>query len=304
MEYIVNKNNLGKYVKVEINNRKKDDCIKKLFTSNTIYGVELKEYNDYQTNRYYEIPRYCDIFWIDSILINSNDINELEYIEIKIGNDVIWKFCIKFIIYILDLKIHNLQTKISFPRSLFINNSNLFECLKLDNKLDPHDFVGIPIWAMVFHSVRINIIAKSFVKYDLIIKATFLKDQLHWEMLEKKYLINILQMEKILHLPINDNFYYLSKISNYIFNNALNSNNFINYFYNQKRKEYIVNLPILINVINIIISEYDITDEYTDLYIIDEQLINYHIFSENLIIQSGVGGILNKKYLYINKNNI
>jgi hypothetical protein len=294
-EYIVEKDSLGNYVKININ-KYENTSISSHFTENTLYGIATLKFVN-KTNESCCLYNYCDIIWFDFILINPKDINKLQYIEFRIGGCCIWKISIKLLLKVCKPTIFNAKLKISFPKNLFIDDTNFL----LENPLGLDDFIGIPNYSLRYHESRFTILSESIIDYELYCKSTYLNKTLHEQILDTKFNIKINQIKKLMNTPSNyiinnnNNEYHLDispeLLLNYHYNADIESNKIINSVknYNNKiRRDFVINLTILPNVLINIISEYD-NNSNTYFLNIANNNNNYIFLPAYLYIKNGIG---------------
>jgi hypothetical protein len=275
-DYTIEKNDNNEYIKVILDNN--DPLAKYYWTCNTLYKSVILKYSGI-TNKPIIINKYNnDIIWFNYILIDLNDINKLISIKITIDQITIWEISIKLLIKLCKPIVYESKIKISLPTNLFLNHNYVFE----KDLCTYNDLLGIPLLALPFSNVAFWLLTRSDINYDLFVKSIYCNNYLYKKIKENMHHISIndfrnkIKYDDYLEIPLEVTY------------ELLNYNKIINYINNKNtkiRKEFILKLPMFINVINNIIYEYD-AFYYKNLKIMDCE-DNYYVCLDSLIIYGG-----------------
>jgi hypothetical protein len=319
LEYAISKSNEDTYNKIPLDETQQNfTYIKDLLeTEDMLYASGVWKYNNLYSNYGMKLKRIGHVACIDSILVNSNEIDKLYCMIIEIGGSVIWNINIPFLISLGKLEECGDKVKICIPKGCFFGNYDDVEYTSVLtdttflNVLKCKDIVGIPLIALQYHEIRIYLYTTSNIKYDLIVKFTYLNSSLAIIFTNKFCKFNINHIEEI-HNDLITNIDIIN-IPNNVANDALNSGKLINYintFNKNARKYEICKSNLLYNVLNDIIEQYDYKKN-DEIVLINFNGKKYIIILLYFHTMTGIGGkSMNDELLkeliknYIDTNNI
>jgi hypothetical protein len=231
----------------------------------------------------------AEIIWFDSILVDINDIDKLQKLHIGIGGISVWIIDIQYLLQIHKPVIFDNKIKISFPKSLFLDN-NINNCI---TSIKHKDFIGIPLICLSYHKVTFEIISLNNTKYDLILSSVQINPKLKSEFTTKYHNMKIINHSFITmpYVIIKNISPFKFPLSNYDIINDDNIINYMNNSINKNIKRTIIKLPILINDLKNIIIEYLKIDCNAFNIIFENDLqYNYLMWFNRLNFGCGMGG--------------
>lgn len=153
------------------------------------FSIEL-EIIDARTNWSFLLERTHDAIIIDALIIPKNvNLNNIKYIEILIGGQIIYNLPFELIKYNYDIIDDNYY--ITIPKELFIFDSN--------NNFLKDNFI-IPLTSLVWHDIRFNLKSKDSFSYQIMVKRVFFATEERHKLVQQLQTFNTYQYQE---LPVN-----------------------------------------------------------------------------------------------------